>query len=146
MTGKTLTEPPENLKDAIDWVLWISGSDRERISKGGIKDLSEQIIRMSRREITNNLQIVTVLEADAEFGTDKKKPITYLAKGLACLIGYNNGIVKGSDIGKYNAYQSTYHRYPHFSQCLSGKERDAVIICLSSIPIILRTELPVLEI
>ncbi|GIX66389.1 variant erythrocyte surface antigen-1 family protein [Babesia caballi] len=43
---KKLTEPPQNLKEAIDWVLRLSGRDSGQENGDAIKGLSEELIKL----------------------------------------------------------------------------------------------------
>ncbi|GIX63475.1 variant erythrocyte surface antigen-1 family protein [Babesia caballi] len=43
---KSLIQPPENLKEAIDWVLRVSGRDNGRNDNDAIKDLAEEVIKL----------------------------------------------------------------------------------------------------
>ncbi|GIX64926.1 uncharacterized protein BcabD6B2_43610 [Babesia caballi] len=44
--GKSLTDPPTNLKEAIDWVLRVSGRDNGQENGEGIKGLAKELIKL----------------------------------------------------------------------------------------------------
>ncbi|GIX65487.1 variant erythrocyte surface antigen-1 family protein [Babesia caballi] len=45
-TGKSLTDAPTNLKEAMDWVLRMSGRDSNKTENAAIKGLAEEVIKL----------------------------------------------------------------------------------------------------
>ncbi|GIX61167.1 variant erythrocyte surface antigen-1 family protein [Babesia caballi] len=92
---RSLTEPPTNLKEAIDWILRVTGKDGQ--DKGG---KGEQAIKALTEEVKNLLQGVKGSDpglSQQEFeqvtqalGTGSNGLITKLAEGLQQFIGYQN--------------------------------------------------------
>ncbi|GIX65441.1 variant erythrocyte surface antigen-1 family protein [Babesia caballi] len=126
---------PMNLKEAIDWVLWLSGSDRQG-GKKAITDLADKLVTCLRRVTVNGIVASTLLQADGGYGyDDNQKPITHLAERLACFIGYSNGKVDGSGIGARGIYKSAYDTNPNFSDSFKVNEEKAAHVFLGVIPL-----------
>ncbi|GIX61762.1 variant erythrocyte surface antigen-1 family protein [Babesia caballi] len=91
---------PKNLKEAIDWILRVSGGDGVDKCKNGVQVLSEQVQTL--------LNQVT----SSDMGTLKSKlgdVITKLADGLQQFIGYNGGQKPNGRKGiASNKYESAY--------------------------------------
>ncbi|GIX62714.1 variant erythrocyte surface antigen-1 family protein [Babesia caballi] len=101
-TSKSLTDCPSNLKEAIDWILRVTGKDGGT-DNGGTDALTEQV---------KNL-LSEVAGADPKLGAEIERVtqalgngglIGKLAEGLQQFIGYSNGTIKyaNSGIGLYN--------------------------------------------
>ncbi|GIX62904.1 variant erythrocyte surface antigen-1 family protein [Babesia caballi] len=91
---------PQNLKEAIDWVLRISGGDGVVDDKAVVQDLANEVKKL--------LQPVDV----GDFKNDEfkiKSLITTFAAGLKSFIGYNGGRNPGGKSGiASNHYRSSY--------------------------------------
>ncbi|GIX61807.1 variant erythrocyte surface antigen-1 family protein [Babesia caballi] len=92
-TGKSLTDCPSNLKEAIDWILRVTGKDGGGGS-GGTEQLATAVTDLINTAGVKNINPKITIE---------KILIDNLATGLATFIGYSgtNGIKSGS-------YKSTY--------------------------------------
>ncbi|GIX61952.1 variant erythrocyte surface antigen-1 family protein [Babesia caballi] len=140
-SGKSLTKPPTNLKEAIDWVLCLSGNyvvGGSGKSKQAIQNLAANIIT-----VLNNNKVASVsgstavsLLAGDIAGSGRStnyKPIESLGNALRGVIGCSSGEVNGGGIGKPGGYQSSYSdQNPSTSV---GSEEVAKML-LSSIPLI----------
>ncbi|GIX64812.1 variant erythrocyte surface antigen-1 family protein [Babesia caballi] len=124
---------PTTLKEAIDWVFWLSGDDRQG-GKGTITDLGAALFTQLKTISANGVRVVTFFQAEAGYGDDNnKKPITHLAKTLTGLIGCSGGKVNGNGIGASNRYECSYsNKYPLQSV---DKEKAAEVFC-SFIPLL----------
>ncbi|GIX61592.1 variant erythrocyte surface antigen-1 family protein [Babesia caballi] len=112
---KKLTQPPENLKEAIDWVLWMSGNVVVGGSEGtqAIQKLALKIINvLNNNKVTsvNGSTAISLLAGDIAGGSRSTnyKPIESLGNGVRELIGCSSGEVNGGGIGKPGGYQSSY--------------------------------------
>ncbi|GIX61262.1 variant erythrocyte surface antigen-1 family protein [Babesia caballi] len=117
---KKLTEPPEDLKEAIDWVLRVSGGDsHSMISMPLFMDALDGVLKYSYHISDSEIgKLLTEVKKDKDQFTDG--PITAVAKALRTFIGYgykseesNNkwkivdtGIVQKGDIN--SVYTSSY--------------------------------------
>ncbi|GIX62326.1 variant erythrocyte surface antigen-1 family protein [Babesia caballi] len=99
MIQKTLTDCPSNLKEAIDWILRVTGKDGGNGGGNGTKALAEKVQRL--------LQEVQVSDTKLRENIDKVKNaldtgttglIAKLADGLQQFIGYEPG--SGNTTGK----------------------------------------------
>ncbi|GIX61278.1 variant erythrocyte surface antigen-1 family protein [Babesia caballi] len=95
--GKSLTEPPQNLKEAVDWVLCMSGNDGEGdYNKGqeAIKKLATQVKTLlsgvSVPGVTVGLEQLFQGDTIGSFGSNAS--IASLASGLNALIDQTNGM------------------------------------------------------
>ncbi|GIX62555.1 variant erythrocyte surface antigen-1 family protein [Babesia caballi] len=134
---KSLTEPPQNLKEAIDWVLCMS----ENYGEGGgefkkaIQNLAAQIIKLVVTINVTGISYGTVhgvsagslLAGDVNGSGYSNKPITSLANGLRGFIAYSNGI------GTQSYAYSYSDKNP--SQKLQDNE-DAAKFFMGSIPLL----------
>ncbi|GIX65007.1 variant erythrocyte surface antigen-1, beta subunit [Babesia caballi] len=135
---KSLTEAPINLKEAIDWVLRVSGRDSDKENEEGkkaIKGLAEELTASIRKkpyeENDDVKKILTEIMYDANISPTG--PVIRLAYALQKFIGYEwakgnpnykwkigeNGILKTGDLP--NAYTSDY-RGSKLSEVLSTVE------------------------
>ncbi|GIX64579.1 uncharacterized protein BcabD6B2_40140 [Babesia caballi] len=107
MTQRTLTDCPSNLKEAIDWILRVTGKDGQD-SGNGTEGLAKQVHGLIDGVIKNDSDnVLNGKDADAiqklsewlgqsQNGEGIKKLIEPLADGLAGFIGYmnnNNGLI-----------------------------------------------------
>ncbi|GIX61931.1 variant erythrocyte surface antigen-1, alpha subunit [Babesia caballi] len=112
-TGKSLTEPPKNLKEAIDWVLRVSGDDNIFHS-----DTDKLVKALNELDFKNTNSL----------GIELQGSITGLASGLKKFIGYesrgncaiwkigSSGIGKSGEVTasqlksqSHNTYTSAYY-------------------------------------
>ncbi|GIX61037.1 variant erythrocyte surface antigen-1 family protein [Babesia caballi] len=104
-TGNKLTDCPSNLKEAIDWILRVTGKDGGGSDDSTVelakqlhmllKDVSKDDIGQSGRE-AEVVKRLTGLLGDHESHEVLQGLITSLASGLATFIGYSGGILTGS--------------------------------------------------
>ncbi|GIX64159.1 variant erythrocyte surface antigen-1 family protein [Babesia caballi] len=141
---KKLTEPPTNLKEAIDWVLCMSGNDGRRGGREAIKMLAEKVIGLvgplnhggRNYGHVHGQHIGTLLGGDfsgSGYGAGNYKPIESLGNGLRVLIGWQGGTVGQNGVGKPGGYQSSYSD-ENPSQTV--KDEKAAKTFLGSIPLI----------
>ncbi|GIX60976.1 variant erythrocyte surface antigen-1 family protein [Babesia caballi] len=92
--GKSLTDCPSNLKEAIDWILRVTGKDGGQGGGNGTKDLADAVRKLLSAAGVEQLKPPITINKDL---------IENLAEGLAKFIGYggNNGI-------KSDSYNATY--------------------------------------
>ncbi|GIX64714.1 variant erythrocyte surface antigen-1 family protein [Babesia caballi] len=122
--GKPLTVPPGNLKEAIDWVLCMSGTDVAGGSgkgKQAIKKLAEKVISLltttvvsgGRYGYVHGVSVGSLLGGDFSGSghSGNCRPIESLCNGLRELIGYGSGILNGNGIVS-QSYQSSYSDQP----------------------------------
>ncbi|GIX63941.1 variant erythrocyte surface antigen-1 family protein [Babesia caballi] len=129
-TGKKLTEAPGSLKEAVDWVLCISGNygDNSAYSKGqeAIKNLAAKakglLTQVTVEEVTVGVAKLFNGDTSGNFGSNA--PIASLAGGLKHLIEEGNGIG--------NSYAHSYS-YEDISQSV---DTQIVNIFLSTIPLL----------
>ncbi|GIX61458.1 variant erythrocyte surface antigen-1 family protein [Babesia caballi] len=137
-TGKKkLTEPPQNLKEAIDWVLCMSGNYGEGGGEGkkAIQKLATKVITLVMTikatgisfGTVHGVSVATLLGGDVNGSVHSKRPITSLANGLRGFIAYSNGI------GKQSYDYSYSDKNP--SQKLQDNE-DAAKFFMGSIPLL----------
>ncbi|GIX61597.1 variant erythrocyte surface antigen-1 family protein [Babesia caballi] len=93
-----LKEPPENLKDAIDWILWFCHYGR------GSRDMKKQL-----GSAVSNLTNFTVT-FKVVFGqvNEPEGLINKLGQGLAGFLGYSGTSIIGDEGIAQSDYQSTY--------------------------------------
>ncbi|GIX61610.1 variant erythrocyte surface antigen-1 family protein [Babesia caballi] len=120
MSEKTsLTEAPTNLKEAIDWLLCISGNDVAGDSGDGkkaIQKLATKVITLVMSIQVSGISfgnvhgqhIGTLLKDDVSSGNGNYRPIESLGNGLRVLIGYGSGILNGKGIGAKERYSTSY--------------------------------------
>ncbi|GIX60718.1 variant erythrocyte surface antigen-1 family protein [Babesia caballi] len=104
-TGNKLTDCPSNLREAIDWILRVTGKDGGGSDDSTVelakqlhmllKDVSKDDIGQSGRE-AEVVKRLTGLLGDHESHEVLQGLITSLASGLATFIGYSGGILTGS--------------------------------------------------
>ncbi|GIX62590.1 extracellular matrix-binding ebh [Babesia caballi] len=104
-TGKQLTDCPSNLKEAIDWILRVTGKDGGGGGgTNGTEQLADAVSKLSKDVKASSPELKEKLEKiEGALGTPSTGLIESLATGLATFIGYSgtNGIKSGS-------YKSTY--------------------------------------
>ncbi|GIX64977.1 variant erythrocyte surface antigen-1 family protein [Babesia caballi] len=116
---KPLSQPPTNLKEAIDWVLCMSGNYGEGDGEGkqAIQKLAKEVmtllinVTVGEHPVGNvhGQHIGTLLQGDASSShTGNFRPIQSLCNGLRELIGYSGGRAGTNGIGKSGGYQSSY--------------------------------------
>ncbi|GIX63604.1 variant erythrocyte surface antigen-1 family protein [Babesia caballi] len=123
--GKPLTTPPTNLKEAIDWVLRVSGGDGMRNDTDLLATaLTASIYKTSNKQSNDVDKILTEMKKDEHNG-NPTGPMKQLSDALAEFIGYKyeqsgnphkwkisgNGVVKDGTYasrGKYTTYTSAY--------------------------------------
>ncbi|GIX66237.1 uncharacterized protein BcabD6B2_56730 [Babesia caballi] len=66
MSGKSLTECPSNLKEAIDWILRVTGKDGQKSSDNGTQQLANAVTRLLEGVASSSLELNTKLEAIKE--------------------------------------------------------------------------------
>ncbi|GIX65942.1 uncharacterized protein BcabD6B2_53770 [Babesia caballi] len=98
-SDRSLTDPPNNLKEAIDWMVRISFLDKSRNLKNAVEKLE------NFTQATQGLGNFTVEGVEGLFN--------YVAKALKTLIGYNTGggeALTGNGIGRkdHSPYTSSY--------------------------------------
>ncbi|GIX61552.1 variant erythrocyte surface antigen-1 family protein [Babesia caballi] len=95
-TGKkNLTQPPESLKSAVDWVLGMSGNDvGGNYQKGleAIQTLAQRIQSLLGAVRVGSVDVNTLLQGDLKQQSTSKAPITSLGLGLKALIEQGNGM------------------------------------------------------
>ncbi|GIX62508.1 variant erythrocyte surface antigen-1 family protein [Babesia caballi] len=111
--GKSLSDCPSNLKEAIDWVLRVTGKDgQDQSGKGSeaIKALTEQVKRLLNEVKSADPELaaeITKVEESLN-GDSQNALIAKLADGLQRFIGYQsgvgntNGFITGSGIAPSN--------------------------------------------
>ncbi|GIX64383.1 variant erythrocyte surface antigen-1 family protein [Babesia caballi] len=101
-TGTVSAVPvPKNLKEAIDWVLWLSGDDRpDGAAQGAIQDLAKEVLTLVTQlslyygNVTaEGVHVATLLAGEFGGHDINTKPISYLESGLRTLIGLSNGAI-----------------------------------------------------
>ncbi|GIX60883.1 variant erythrocyte surface antigen-1 family protein [Babesia caballi] len=108
-SGAALTECPSNLKEAIDWLLRVTGKDGQNASGGGntngTLDLAKQVNELLTSAIGESSDPATdgkdadMFKALREWlnknqnGDDIKNLMESLSGGIATLIGYHNGTI-----------------------------------------------------
>ncbi|GIX60640.1 variant erythrocyte surface antigen-1 family protein [Babesia caballi] len=94
---KSLTQPPESLKEAVDWVLCMSGYDGiAEYQKGqdAIKTLAAQVKQFFNRASVSSVAVGVegLFNGDTSGKFGSNAPIASLASGLKGLIQYPNGM------------------------------------------------------
>ncbi|GIX61268.1 variant erythrocyte surface antigen-1 family protein [Babesia caballi] len=139
--GKPLTDPPKNLKEAIDWVLCMSGNYGE--GKKAIQKLAKEVLillntaTVGEHPVGNvhGVSVATLLCGDANgsgYGADNYKPIESLGNGLRALIGWQGGTVGTNGIGK----QEYEYSYKDQNTSSSVDNDNAAKIFLALIPLV----------
>ncbi|GIX63498.1 variant erythrocyte surface antigen-1 family protein [Babesia caballi] len=122
--GKPLTEVPTNLKEAIDWVLRVSG--RDGFGGDGTDLLAKALSdHLQSNPYTYDAFVTVIHEEIKDTARSGNGLITALANALEMFIGYKyehaqpnqrkitgDGIVKTGEYksqGQYSSYTSTYH-------------------------------------
>ncbi|GIX61954.1 variant erythrocyte surface antigen-1 family protein [Babesia caballi] len=120
-SNKSLTEPPENLKEAIDWVLRVSGRDSGKNDNEAIKGLAKELTASIRKKPYEENDDVKKILTEIMYDVNKNPtgPVIRLAYALQKFIGYGydssqkqwkivqGGIVKSGDL--QSAYTSAYY-------------------------------------
>ncbi|GIX62788.1 uncharacterized protein BcabD6B2_22230 [Babesia caballi] len=118
MTEKSLTQPPTNLKDAIDWIALVgAGYGSTSLDQGKRTELKSALDKLlSWSSLRSQLKINVELDG----------LILKLANGLGPgFLGYNaTTTISGSGIAQSGVYQSTYRDAQWFSQ---DEEKCAMI-------------------
>ncbi|GIX64565.1 variant erythrocyte surface antigen-1 family protein [Babesia caballi] len=73
---------PKNLKEAIDWILRVSGGDGVDKCKNGVEGLTEQVKTLLNKVTSSDMGTLKAKLSDV---------ISKLAEGLAAFVGYNSG-------------------------------------------------------
>ncbi|GIX61812.1 variant erythrocyte surface antigen-1 family protein [Babesia caballi] len=116
-TGKnSLTQPPKNLKEAIDWVLCMSEKDVNGGGRDAIKKLAEQLIslltkiKVGQFGNVHGRSVATLLagEIAGSSYSANYKPIESFGNVPRGVISYSSGEVNGGGIGKPGGHQSSY--------------------------------------
>ncbi|GIX62845.1 variant erythrocyte surface antigen-1 family protein [Babesia caballi] len=89
-----------------------------------------------RNGYVNGARVADLLEGEGNYGGEKpdKKPITSLVTGLTKFIGYKDGNINETGIGK-KGYRFSYANHLCLKD-LSDKEEEAVRIFLGFIPLL----------
>ncbi|GIX61764.1 variant erythrocyte surface antigen-1 family protein [Babesia caballi] len=146
-----LTDSPSNLKEAIDWILRVTGKDvlgfnNSRVSSNIrtlAKALKELLDEVENRESPAMQGVLTAIEQDCDYGSG---PISNLADGLGSFVGYTGGKMGSRGIGssrgdngkqKYeSAYSASSIAGAAWDVGLSEDEKRAcAIIFISCVPI-----------
>ncbi|GIX61087.1 variant erythrocyte surface antigen-1 family protein [Babesia caballi] len=92
MSGKSLTECPSNLKEAIDWILRVTGKDGQTPNKDGTAALSKQVTQLleSVHGSGSGLGLEFTEVKDALADGSSSGLIAKLADGLQQFIGYDS--------------------------------------------------------
>ncbi|GIX64800.1 variant erythrocyte surface antigen-1 family protein [Babesia caballi] len=134
MTGhgqkKSLSDPPESLKDAVDWVLCMSGNDvpiHYTSGQEAIKMLAEKITSLLANVRVQGVAVSTLIQGDAKGhgSLGSHAPINSLASGLKALIDHTNGM------GNEHIYS-----YGDDNPSQTVKDEKAAKTFLGSIPLI----------
>ncbi|GIX61412.1 extracellular matrix-binding ebh [Babesia caballi] len=72
-SGKSLTQPPGNLKEAIDWVLRVSGRDNGQKDNGAIKGLAKELIKLLDKDGSTLASEVSGIFSKARSGLQSAK-------------------------------------------------------------------------
>ncbi|GIX62809.1 variant erythrocyte surface antigen-1 family protein [Babesia caballi] len=150
---KTLADAPKNLKESVDWVLRLSGLDLqygyEYDGTRDIADLSwelnnllgEDVTKATEKKVEPELietfkKMVNTFKGWLQDGSGPgTNPIVKLAKGLAGLVGYENGRISGSGLGRLHAYKSSYATVARWKDLSQDKKRDGVMNFLAAVTI-----------
>ncbi|GIX62393.1 variant erythrocyte surface antigen-1 family protein [Babesia caballi] len=132
---------PKNLKEAIDWVLWMPADDLQGGEEGkeAIKILATKILTMLLRISLNGVQAATLLQGDiGEYGSNFQnyQPIVSLRKGVKDFIGYSNGVLNGNGIGARGVYLPAYSANSPFVQSLKANEEKIAKVFIGFIPLL----------
>ncbi|GIX63768.1 variant erythrocyte surface antigen-1 family protein [Babesia caballi] len=105
-TGKSLTDAPTNLKEAIGWVLCMSGNDVPSHYTSGqeaIKMLAEKITSLLANVRVQGVAVSTLIQGDAKGhgSLGSHAPINSLAEGLKHLVESPNGMGKNYKFAYY---------------------------------------------
>ncbi|GIX63656.1 variant erythrocyte surface antigen-1 family protein [Babesia caballi] len=147
---KPLTRFPSNLKEAIDWILRITGRDvpgsNSSNASPNIQALAEEFKglwgKVENRESPETQGVLTEIEQECTHG---RGPISKLADGLGSFIGYTGGHMGSGGIGsdrKSNGkqkYESDYSASGNPGASWDGLSTDdkqtCAIIFISCVPI-----------
>ncbi|GIX60629.1 variant erythrocyte surface antigen-1 family protein [Babesia caballi] len=136
--GKSLTEAPGSLKEAVDWVLCMSGYDDQGDYLNGlqaIQALAQQLKSSLSNVIVEAVNVNTVFQGDEKGhgNLSSNAPINSVASGLKELIGYSSGRLDTQNgIGKPNHYVPSYDGQPPVTQ----NDNRVVNILLGTIPLL----------
>ncbi|GIX64716.1 variant erythrocyte surface antigen-1 family protein [Babesia caballi] len=92
---KSLTDPPNDLKEAIDWVLCMSGSDTpSNYHKGiqAIQALAQRIQSLLGTVRVGSVNVNTLFKGDLNKQSNQNAPILSLCLGLKHLLDQYNGM------------------------------------------------------
>ncbi|GIX65784.1 variant erythrocyte surface antigen-1 family protein [Babesia caballi] len=147
----SLATRPTNLKEAIDWVLRISGMDKkgdDGKGKWGISKLAwtlynllEAVIK-DQKNVPNKerllLHLTTFqgwLKSDYQLETNPRGPIHTFALRLQEFIGYNGGDKPdGRGIGKKDEYTSSYDKdTARWGNVSNGDEKNVALNFLDAV-------------
>ncbi|GIX61468.1 variant erythrocyte surface antigen-1 family protein [Babesia caballi] len=96
-SGKRLTDCPSNLKEAIDWILRVTGKDGGQGADGqAIKALTQQVKTLLGEVQGSDPKLSAVItKVRQALGNGSDGLIPKLAEGLATFIGYQDGNNQG---------------------------------------------------
>ncbi|GIX62545.1 variant erythrocyte surface antigen-1 family protein [Babesia caballi] len=124
----SLTDPPTNLKEAIDWLALVGGKDKESNGDDNKRKLPAAVSALGDYGTAE-----TILKADSTGGTFGR-----IAEGLQKFIGYSSSYeLDGSGIGlsALMSYTSAYNRNAKWNNGGGSHETYAAIL-LSSTPLV----------
>ncbi|GIX61138.1 variant erythrocyte surface antigen-1 family protein [Babesia caballi] len=105
-SSKQLTDYPSNLKEAIDWILRVTGKDGQGNNQGAITALTNAVKKLlSEVEGSASGTDVDIQKVVTALTKDNGDLITKLAEGLQQFIGYENkksGLIRLSGVGRAN--------------------------------------------
>ncbi|GIX63433.1 variant erythrocyte surface antigen-1 family protein [Babesia caballi] len=118
---------PKNLKDAIDWLLRVSGKDGQGCGEGGINGLAG--------EINTLLKSIKIGESTEMINNHMPSLISTLANGLKAFVGYN---AESQPTGKGIAsikYKSSYSASETWESVSSVNQQSCAKILLGCAPL-----------
>ncbi|GIX62376.1 variant erythrocyte surface antigen-1 family protein [Babesia caballi] len=136
---KSLTDPPTNLKEAIDWVLRVSGGDGMRNDTDLLATALTASIKKKPYE-ENDVVTKLLTEIKKDVNKNPTGPIKQLGDALKTFIGYKyetshlpkwkitgDGIVTNGAYksrGEYTTYTSAYYGSSWFTDVNSGSQEN----------------------
>ncbi|GIX63368.1 variant erythrocyte surface antigen-1 family protein [Babesia caballi] len=104
-SGKQLTDCPSNLREAIDWILRVTGKDGQDQGggQGGTQQLAEAVAGLLEGVKSSSPELDSIFQVKEALNSNPSGLIAKLAEGLQQFIGYeksgNKGIIKHSNNG-----------------------------------------------
>ncbi|GIX63365.1 variant erythrocyte surface antigen-1 family protein [Babesia caballi] len=149
---KKLTDCPSNLKEAIDWILRVTGKDggpgfnNSRVSsniRALAKAFKELLDDVENYKSSDMQGVLTEIEQECTYG---RGPISKLADGLGSFVGYTGGYMGSKGVGSYredngkqkyeSAYSASGNPGASWDVGLSIDEKQTcAIIFISCVPI-----------